>query len=64
MTALEYFMWGGNCGEPSKDMCTFFKCAPYHSFSRSLEKGLVGSTYSFSICPHDQHGCHRADGFL
>jgi len=64
MTALQYFMWGGNGGEPSKDMCTFFRCDPYHSRSRSREKGLVNSTYSFSICPHDQRCCNRPDGFL
>ena len=29
MTALQYFMWGGKGGEPSKDMCRFLKCDRY-----------------------------------
>jgi len=51
MTALQYFMWGGNGGEPSKDTCTSFRCAAYQSRSRSLEKGLVTSTYSVFHLP-------------
>lgn len=64
MTALQYFMWGGNGGEPSRDMCTFFRCDPYQSRSRSLEKGHVTSTYSFSICSQDRRCCNLPDGFL
>jgi hypothetical protein len=29
MTALRYSMWGGNGSEPSKDVCSFFKCDSY-----------------------------------